>query len=61
MRPMSSCRCEQFSVALQSCTDALELDSTYFSAMRMRAACKTELFDFEGACKDWDWVIDRRS
>ena len=32
----------------------------YFSAMRMRATCKMELFDFDSACKDWEWVMDRR-
>lgn len=54
---MVRCRCKQFSEALTCCDNALNLDQDYVSAMKMRATCKMELFDFDGACKDWKWVV----
>ena len=53
-------KCSQFTEALNCCNEALTLDPAYFSAMRLRATCKLQLFEFASACKDWEWVLDRR-
>ena len=60
-RGRAAVRCDEYSEALSCCNAALDLDPLYLSAMRMRASCHLHLFEFASACKDWEWVLERRA